>query len=322
MKKFSQQCSFAVFALGFAAVAVAQSTPKVIRMVVPFSAGGPTDTTVRILGESMKSFGNIIVENKPGAGGSIAADQVKRSTPDGSTFGVMAVDELAINPWLTKRPADHEKDFVPVGLIASVPNVLVISNSASERLKINTLADLIAYAKKNPDKLTFASGGNGSVGHLLSTMLKSRAEFEAVHVPYKGGQPAQLALMAGEVDFAFNTLPTWASQIKAGKVKPLAVTSARRVPELPETPALAETWKGFEAETWWGVMAPAGTPKAVIDSTNKALVASLQDPGVKKKFGDLLIHPAPTTPQEFSDLIKREVVRYEKVVKDSGAVVN
>jgi tripartite-type tricarboxylate transporter receptor subunit TctC len=311
-----------IAAAGLAGGAASAQSARAVRMIVPFGPGGPTDTTVRILAQSMKSYANLVIENKPGAGGGIAAEVVRRAPADGSTFGVMAVDELAINPWLRKKTADHPNDFVPVTLLASVPNVLVIAGATAERLKIATVADLVAYAKRNPGKLTYASGGNGSVGHLLGEMLKATAPLDAVHIPYQGGHPAQMALLAGQVDFAFNTLPTWAGPIKAGRVRALAVTSAKRLTALPDLPTMAETYQGFEAETWWGVMAPNGTPQTVIDAANAAFVTALDDPAVARRFADLMVRPSPTSPAEFGDLIKRELVRYKKVVKLSGAAID
>jgi tripartite-type tricarboxylate transporter receptor subunit TctC len=312
-----------ILATAALASGVALARPgQVVRMIVPFGPGGPTDTTVRILAEHMKAYATLAIDNKPGAGGSIAADALRRSPADGSTFGVMAVDELAINPWLKKKGAEHALGFLPVCLMASVPNVLVIPTATAERLGITSLAELIAHAQRNPGKLSYASGGNGSVGHLLSEMLKSAAPLEAVHIPYQGGAPAQMALLAGQVDFAFNTLPTWSAPIKAGRVKPLALTSARRVAELPEVPTLAETYKGFEAETWWGVMAPPSVPATMIDEVNREFVAALSDPAVARRCAELMIRPAPSTPAGFGELIQRELVRYEKVVKASGVAIN
>jgi tripartite-type tricarboxylate transporter receptor subunit TctC len=304
--------------------ASAQSIDRVVRMIVPFAPGGPTDTTVRILAETLKaSYATLVVDNKPGAGGSIAADLLRRAPADGRTLGVMTVDELAINPWLRKAPAaQRNKGLVPVSLLASVPNVLVIGEASAQRLKVGTLADLVGCAQRNPGELSYASGGYGSVGHLLGEMLKAIAPLDAVHIPCQGGQAAQLALLAGQVDFAFNTLPTWAAAIQAGRVRPLALTSARRVAELPALPTMAERYPGFEAETWWGVMAPPGTPAAVVAAANRAFVAALDDPSVARRFAALMIRPAPTSPDAFGALIERERVRYGQVVKASGAVID
>jgi len=315
--------SISTFCLALIPASVLAQQAKIVRIVVPFAAGGPTDSTVRILSPLMKSYGTLVVDNKPGAGGAIAGDFVRRAAPDGATLGVMTVTELAVNPWLTKRThLGQEAGLAPVALVATVPNVLVVSNVTAQRLNIHSVADLIKYAKANPAKLTYASGGNGALGHLMAEMLKSRGSFNALHVPYQGGQPAQVALLSGQVDFAFNTLSTWAAYIKSNQVKALAVTSAKRTQELPDVPTLGESFSGFEAETWWGVVAPAATPPNVIESANRAFVAALNNPDVKRRFEDLMIRPAPSTPQEFKDLIQRELIAYEKVVKSSGAEAN
>ncbi len=222
--------------------------------------------------------------------------------------------------------ADNLKSFstflVPITLLASVPNVLVISRSAADRLKVDSLADLISYGKRAPGQLTYASGGFGSIGHVLGEMLKSEAGFDALHVPYHGGQPAQVALLASQVDFAFNTLPTWAEQIKSGLAKARAVTSAKRGPLLSEVPTFGEIFQGFEAETWWGLMAPAGTSPSIIEGYNRAFVGALNDATVRKRFQDLMIRPSPSTPTEFADLISREKARYEKLVSRLGSTAN
>jgi tripartite-type tricarboxylate transporter receptor subunit TctC len=310
-------------AIASAALPVHAQTNKVIRVVLPFSAGGPTDSSVRILAEAMRDYGTLVVYNKPGAGGAIAADTLRRAPADGATLGVMAVDELAINHWLRKgAQEDYQKSFAPITLIASVPNVLVISAEVSERLKIHTLADLVNYAKANPDKLTYASGGNGSIAHLLGEMLKERAGFKALHVPYQGGQPAQLALLGSQVDFAFNTLPTWANQIKAGKVRALAVTSAKRIPALPDVPTVSESYQGFEGETWWGVFAPAGTPQLIVDEAHDAFIKALNDPTTRQQFEAQMITPAPMSIKDFDAFIRQEQKHYERPAKDSGVTLN
>src|SRR6266702_1280050 len=314
-------CVAALIALAAPRRSIAQQG-RLTRLVIPYAPGGPTDTSARILADNLKSFSTFVVENRPGAGGAIAGDYVRRSSPDGGTLGVMVVDELAINPWLQRRNSQPERPLVPITLLASVPNVLVISRSAADRLKVDSLADLISYGKRAPGQLTYASGGFGSIGHVLGEMLKSEAGFDALHVPYHGGQPAQVALLASQVDFAFNTLPTWAEQIKSGLAKALAVTSATREPLLSEVPTFGEVFQGFEAETWWGLMAPAGTSPSIIEGYNRAFVGALNDATVRKRFQDLMIRPSPRTPTEFADLISREKARYEKLVSRLGSTAN
>ncbi|HWS05571.1 MAG TPA: tripartite tricarboxylate transporter substrate-binding protein, partial [Burkholderiaceae bacterium] len=208
---------------------------KPIRIIVPYAPGGPIDVTARQLAERLKdSLGTVIIENRPGAGGNIGADAVAKAAPDGYTIGIAAVATHAINPWLfAKMPYNAATDFAPITQMLRVPNVLVMNADTAARLKINSLADLIAYARSNPGKLNFGSGGNGSAGHLAGEMFKRDAGVFAVHIPYNGGNPAQLALLSGQVDFNFDNLATAAPNIKAGKLKALAVTTSKRSPALP-----------------------------------------------------------------------------------------
>ena len=312
------------------ALAAALGTPlagaqtKPIHLIVPYAAGGPLDVTARALAEQVKgSLGTVIIENKPGAGGNIGMDLVARSAPDGQTIGVAAVATMAINPWLySKMPYDAAKDFSPITQMVRVPNVLVMNADTANRLHINSLADLIAYAKKNPGKLNYGSGGNGSAGHLAGEMFKQQAGLFAVHIPFNGGNPAQLALLSGQVDFNIDNLATAAPNIKSGKLKALAVTTAERSKLLPGVPAMAETLKGFQIDTWWGLVAPAGTPADVIARLNKAFTDALKAPETQQRFGLLMAEPVATTPEQFGQFMTRERARYQDVVKRSGAKVD
>ena len=297
---------------------------KPIRIVVPYAAGGPIDVTARVLAERVKdSLGTVIIENKPGAGGNLGVDLVAKSAPDGYTLGIAAVATHAINPWLfSKMPYDAGKDFAPITQMVRVPNVLVMNADTAQRLKIHTLSDLIAYAKANPGRLNFGSGGNGSAGHLAGEMFKRAAGIFAVHIPYNGGNPAQLALLSGQVDFNFDNLATASANIKSGKLKALAVTTAQRSSTLPELPSMAETLKGFEIDTWWGLVAPAHTPHDVVERLNKAFTAALQAPETKTRFAQLMAEPVATTPEQFAAFMKKELARYEPVVRASGARVD
>ena len=310
-------------ALAAASSAFAQAS-RPIRLIVPYAPGGPLDVTARALAERVEGkLGTIIVENKPGAGGNIGSDYVAKAAPDGQVIGLAAVATHAINPWLfSKMPFDAAKDFAPITQMVRVPNVLVMNADTAARLKINTLADLIAYAKRNPGQLNYGSGGNGSAGHLAGEMFKQGAGVFAVHIPYNGANPAQLALVSGQVDFNIDNLASAAANIKAGKLKALAVTTAKRSPMLPGVPAMAETLKGFEVDTWWGLAAPAGTPKDVIDKLNTAFTAALKSPETQQRFAMLMAEPVPTTPEQFGQLMQRERARYEPVVKRSGAKVD
>lgn len=310
--------------LGGAGTALAQTPAKPIRIIVPYAPGGPIDVTARQLAERVKdSLGPVIIENRPGAGGNIGADAVAKAAPDGLTLGIAAVATHAINPWLfAKMPYNAATDFAPVTQMVRVPNVLVMNADTAARLKINSLADLIAYAKANPGQLNFGSGGNGSAGHLAGEMFKRDAGIFAVHIPYNGGNPAQLALLSGQVDFNFDNLATAAPNIRSGKLKALAVTTARRSPALPEVPPVADTLKGFEIDTWWGLVAPAGTPKDVIAKYNQAFVAALNAPETRARFAALMAEPVPDSPEAFGAFMKRELAKYERVVKASGAKVD
>ncbi len=303
-------------------LAWAQTRP--IRLVVPYAAGGPIDVTARLMAERVKdSLGTVIIENRPGGGGNIGADAVAKAAPDGLTIGISATATHAINPWLfSKMPYDAAKDFAPITQMLRVPNVLVMNADTAARLKINTLKDLIAYAKANPGKLNYGSGGNGSAGHLAGEMFKRDAGVFVVHIPYNGGNPAQLALLSGQVDFNFDNLATAAPNIRAGKLKAIAVTTLGRSSALPEIPPVADTLKGFAIDTWWGLVAPAATPKDVIAKLNHAFVAALNSPETKTRFAGLMAEPVPTTPEEFGAFMKGELAKYETVVKASGAKVD
>ena len=303
-------------------VTLAQQRP--IRLVVPYAPGGPIDVTARLLAERVKdSLGTVIIENRPGGGGNIGADVVAKAAPDGLTIGISAVATHAINPWLfAKMPYDAVKDFAPITQMVRVPNVLVMNAETAARLKIDSVADLIAYGKRNPGKLNYGSGGNGSAGHLAGEMFKQGAGIFAVHIPYNGGNPAQLALLSGQVDFNFDNLATAAPNIRAGKLKALAVTTLRRSAALPDVPPVADTLPGFAIDTWWGLVAPAGTPKEVVTKLNRAFVTALQSPEAKTRFAALMAEPVATSPEEFGAFMKAELAKYEKVVKLSGAKVD
>jgi tripartite-type tricarboxylate transporter receptor subunit TctC len=310
--------------LCFCTVTSVWAQNKPIRLIVPYAAGGPIDVTARALAERVKdTLGPVIIDNKPGAGGNLGADLVAKATPDGLTIGIAATATHAINPWLfATMPYDATRDFAPITQMLRVPNVLVMNADTAQRLHIQTLADLVRYAKAHPGQLNFASGGNGSAGHLAGELFKRAAGIFAVHIPYNGGNPAQLALLSAQVDFNFDNLATAAPNIKAGKLKALAVTTAQRSNALPDIPAMSETLKGFEIDTWWGLVAPAGTPREVVERLNKAFTTALQAPETRTRFGVLMAEPVASTPEQFAALMKKELNRYEAVVKASGAKVD
>jgi tripartite-type tricarboxylate transporter receptor subunit TctC len=316
--------SLALSAAAVAAASLAGAQTRPIRLIVPYAAGGPIDTTARLLAERVKdTLGTVIIENKPGGGGNIGVDAIAKAAPDGLTIGIAAVATHAINPWLfAKMPYDATRDFAPITQMVRVPNVLVMNAETAAKLKINTLADLIAYARANPGALNYGSGGNGSAGHLAGELFKQRAKIFAVHIPYNGGNPAQLALLSGQVDFNFDNLATAAPNIRAGKLKALAVTTLTRSPALPDVPPVADTIKGFAVDTWWGLVAPAHTPADVIAKLNAAFVAALQSPEAKTRFGALMAEPVTSSPEQFGKFMKSELMKYEKIVKLSGAKVD
>jgi tripartite-type tricarboxylate transporter receptor subunit TctC len=319
-----QRRDFCLSALATNLTASAWAQGKPIRIIVPYAPGGPIDVTARALAERVKdSLGTVIIENRSGAGGNLGADLVAKAAPDGLTIGIAATATHAINPWLfAKMPYDASRDFAPITQMLRVPNVLVMNAETAQRLKINTLADLVAYAKANPAKLNFGSGGNGSAGHLAGEMFKRAAGIFAVHIPYSGGNPAQLALLSGQVDFNFDNLATAAANIKAGRLKALAVTTAQRSNALPDIPSMSETLKDFSIDTWWGLVAPAGTPRDVVDRLNKAFVVALQAPETKTRFAQLMAEPVGNSPEQFGAFMRKELTRYESVVKASGAKVD
>jgi tripartite-type tricarboxylate transporter receptor subunit TctC len=310
--------------LSVATAPLAQAQSKPIRLIVPYAAGGPLDVTARALAERVRdTLGTVIIENKPGAGGNIGADAVAKAAPDGLTIGIAATATHAVNPWLySKMPYNAATDFAPITQMVRVPNVLVMNAEVAQRLNIRTLQELITYAKANPGKLNYGSGGNGSAGHLAGEMFKRDAGIFAVHIPYNGGNPAQLALLGGQVDFNFDNLATAAPNIRSGKLRALAVTTLTRSGALPDTPPVADTLKGFAIDTWWGLVAPAATPKDVIARLNQAFVAALKAPETKARFAVLLAEPAPSSPDEFGAFMKNERAKYEKLVKASGARVD
>ena len=321
LKRRHLTAALAAAALALPTIGMAQTTTRII---VPFGAGGPIDVTARVLAEAVKgSLGTVIIENRAGAGGNIGVSAAAKSAPDGLTLGVATTASHGINPWLFKNlPYDPVKDTMPVTQMLRVPNVLVVNTEAAQRLNINSVADLIAYAKANPAKLNYGSGGNGSAGHLAGELFKNQAGVFAVHIPYNGGNPAQIALLGGQVDLNFDNLATAAPNIRAGRIKALAVTTAQRSSVMPEVPTLSETLPGFEIDTWWGLFAPAGTPPETVRKLNTAFTQALNTPEVKVRFATLMAEPAPSTPEAFGGFIQKERAKYERLVKISGAQVD
>jgi tripartite-type tricarboxylate transporter receptor subunit TctC len=299
---------------------------KPIRLVIPFPPGGPLDAAGRALGQKLsEAWGQpVVVENKPGAGGNIGADQVAKSPADGYTLVMGALSTHAVNPHLySKMPYDALKDFAPVALVATTPNVLVINPS----VPANSASDLIALARANPGKLSFASGSNGSAGHLAGELFKSLAKIDIVHVPYKGGAPAMQDLLGGQVQFMFDNLANSTPHVKAGKLKAIAVTTAKRSTLAPELPTMAEVGvPGFDISTWYGIMAPAGTPPEIVRKLNGEIVRYLSSDAAREQFKAQGAEPGPmsgvSSPEQFDAFIRAENAKYAKIVRDSGARVD
>ena len=317
-------------AIGAAPAAAATYPVKPLKFVVPYPAGGPLDTVARAIGDKLKdSLGQpVVVENRPGAGGNIGADYVAKQPADGYTIVMGAVATHAINPTLFARmPYDPVKDFSPITLVADVPNVLVMHPGKAAELHIGNVRELVEYARKNPGKLDYASGGNGSAGHLSGELFKSLARVSMVHIPYNGASPAQLSVLSGQTDMIFDNLASASANIKAGKLKAFAVTTATRAAAFPELPTIAEAGKGlglegFDISTWFGVFAPANTPKEIVDRLNHEIVAILKTDDMKARLARIGAQPAPTTPEQFGALVQRELKKYAQIVKVSGAKVD
>jgi len=296
---------------------------KPLRFIVPYPPGGPLDAMARALAEEVREpLGQtIIVENKPGAGGNIGVDLVGRSDPDGYTLVMGAVATFAINPWLfEKLPYDPVKDFQPITLVASVPNVLIVNADFAAKNNINSVKDLIAYGKQNPTALYFASGGNGSAGHLAGELLNSRAGISATHVPFAGAAPALTALMGDQTQMMFDNLASAAPLIESGKVKALAVTTKQRSSMLPDLPTIEESGiADYDLGTWFGVFVPAGTPEDVVKRLHSVYADALNSPQIQKRLATMGSDAKPNTPQEFATMVKEEMAKYEEIVKASGA---
>ena len=295
---------------------------KTVRLVVPFPPGGSLDFAGRLIAQKLtEAWGQpVVVENKPGAGGNIGADLVAKSPADGYTILLGALSTHAVNPSLyAKMPYDAVKDFAPITLIAVTPNVLVVNASSP----VQNVKEFIAYTKANPGKLAFGSGSNGSAGHLAGELYKVETGTDSVHIPYKGGAPATQALLAGDTQFMFDNLANAMAQVKGGKLRALAVTTAKRSSLAPDLPTMAEAGlPGFDISTWYGLFAPAGTPPQIVAKWNADVAKILNTPNVRAQFVADGAEPAPNTPVEFAQFIAAELTKYARIVKVSGAKVD
>ncbi|CAM3673777.1 tripartite tricarboxylate transporter substrate binding protein [Polynucleobacter antarcticus] len=319
--------------IGSMSIAIAQSDypNKPIRLVVPFPPGGATDNIARPLQIELLTTlkWNVLIDNKPGAGGNIGAEIVSKAPADGYTWLMASVGTHGINlPLYTqgggKLPFDPIKDFTPISLVAELPNVLVLNPEFAAKNKINSVNDLIAYARANPGKVNMASSGNGTSIHMAGELFKSMTKTYMVHLPYRGSPPAVTDLIAGNVDIMFDNLPSSINFIRTGRLKALAVTSAKRSPAFPDLPTIAEAANlpGYEATSWFGVVGPANMPADVLNKDSVALMAAINSSSVKEKYLAMGAQPVGNTPAQFATFIKNEITKWTKVVKDSGAKVD
>ncbi len=294
---------------------------KTVRIVVGFSAGGTTDVVARILAKELtEELGqSFVVENKPGAGSNIGVESVVRAPADGYTLLMMAVTSAINQTLYPKLRFDITKDLAPIALAAKVPNVLVVNPG----VPVNTVQELIDYGKKHPGKLNFASSGSGTSIHMAGELFKLETKLDVAHIPYKGSSPAVTDLIGGQVQYMFDNMPSAWPQVQAGKLRALAVTTPTRSPAAPNVPTMQESgFKGFDVSSWFGLMAPAGTPAPIIDKLNAAVLKALAKPDVQKRMMELGAEPQKTTPAEFGAFIKKEVDTWAPVVKASGAKVD
>lgn len=323
-----QTCA-ATMTLGFAALALsavpaahAEYPDHAIRMVVPAPPGDGTDILARSVGKALgdRIGQTIVVENKPGAGGGIAADNVAKAPPDGYTLMMGNASSHAVTPGLYKKlPFDAIKDFVPVALVASAPNVLVVNPN----LPVKNIQEFIAYARANPGKLNFASGGNGSLSHLSAELFNTLAGTQITHVPYKGAAPAVTALLGGEISALLINIPTVSQQIATGKLRGLAVSGKARSPALPDLPTLAEAGlKGYDTEAWFGVFAPAGTPPAAVNKLQVEIKGAIADEGVQQQIRNMGAVSSDLSGPAFGTFVKSELDKYGKIIKSANVQID
>jgi tripartite-type tricarboxylate transporter receptor subunit TctC len=306
--------------LAVASGARAQGYPaQGVRLVVPFAAGGSTDAIARIVAEKLSdSLGKqVLVDNKPGAAGAIGADNVAKSKPDGYTLLLATTSTHAVLPVVNAALPYAQKDFVAISLLAKAPNVL----AASPSVKANNVKELIALARSQPGRLTFASSGTGTITHLVGERFRAEAGIDVTHVPYKTGVQALADLVSGQVSYVFDSIVWTLPQIRAAKLKGLAVTTLNRSPLAPDLPTVAETLPGFEGITWFGLVAPAGTPPDVVSRLNADVRRALQDESVKERFGKQGIEAAQGTPEDFNALIQSDTVKWRDLIRKTGVKI-
>lgn len=310
---------------GFAALAVILSPgafaqqdypSRPIRVIVPYPPGGTTDLLARMLSQKLtERLGQpLVIDNRPGAGGAIGTTLAAKAAPDGYTLDFGNLGPNAINPSLSTLQYDAEKDLAPISIVGSVPLIIITAQSA------RSVQDLIAQAKANPGKLTFGSVGIGSVSHVSGELFNSMAGTRMVHVPYKGGAPAVQAALTGEVTIMFATSLEAIRHIKSGKVRALGITSSKRSPVAPDIPTVSESGlSGFEVDAWFGLLAPAATPRAIVERLSREVAWVVDVPEIRAKFADLAVVPMATTPDQFAAIIRADIAKWAKVIKESGA---
>ena len=305
-----------------AGAALAQPYPaKAVKLIVTYPPGGSSDLMARILGQKLSELWGqaVVVESKPGAAGSIGMDYAKREPPDGYSFVIGNLGPVTVNPILSKVPYDSERDFVPVSLIATGPNILVVNPDTP----VKTLGELIEYARANPGKVNFGSSGPGSVAHLSGEMFKNLAKVDITHIAYKGGILSVQDLVAGHVQMVFSDALPVMQFIKSGRLRALAITGPERSPFVPEIPTCVESgMPGLVAVNWWGVLLPAGTPRAIVQKFHSDIVKVMKDADLKERFAQLGVDAVSSSPEEFAAFMRSEAVKYAKLIKDANIKVD
>jgi tripartite-type tricarboxylate transporter receptor subunit TctC len=300
------------------ASAAAQDFPsKPIRLIVPFPAGGPNDIIARVVGQRMSELIKqpVLIDNRGGQAGVLGTDAVAKANPDGYTIGITSASSLAISPSMEKVPYDARKDFAPVTLVVTVPEMLVVASNVPAK----NMDELVALAKAQPGKLNFASSGPGSLPHLAGELLKLTAKIDVVHVPYRGAAPAINDLLGQQVQMTFLDLPVILPHIKAGTLRPIALGAPQRAPTAPDVPTTAEVgMPGLRIENWYGMLAPAKTPAQIVTTLNRIANEAMADPGIKQKLADQGLTVAGDTPEHFRGFIDAEIEKWAKVIKDAG----
>jgi len=303
--------------LALAVPAHAQEFPsRPVKIVAPFAAGGSADLIPRIVGERLSAMWGqpVIVENRPGAGGNIAAEYVYRAEPDGYTLLSSPPSTLIINQYLYANLAYDQSHWVPVSVMVAVPNVLLVNPKVAAK----SVQELIAYARANPDKLNYASQGSGTTSHLTGEMFKTVAGVHIAHIPYKGSAPALTDLLAGQVEVMFDNLGVSLQHVKSGRLRALAVGSERRVASLPDVPAMSEVLPGFESVTWFGVVAPPKAPMPIAEKISAAIAEALRSPDARKRLADLSAEPIGNTPAQMAAFMRKDAERWREVIRSAG----